>query len=92
MNHLYQDYATSYGMGAKNAEKGNSLDLHLYKEGEGWKYITKKASDSAEFKQLADAMRDLAKKARKQGYKCRINMWFNGELRLAHICKEWTGR
>lgn len=90
MNYGAQERATAYGMGVLNEEKGNQLDLHLYKDGEGWKYITKKASDKAEYKQLADAMRKLAKQAKKEGYKCRINMWHNSKLVLAHVCKEWS--
>lgn len=90
MDHRYQERATAYGMGVENKEKSNQLDLHLYKDGEGWTYITKKASDQAEYKQLADAMRQLAKKAKKDGYKCRINMWYKSKLVLAHVCKEWS--
>jgi hypothetical protein len=81
---------SAYTLGQKDESKGNSLDLHLYNEKEGWKHINKKASDSAEFKQLHKAMQDLSKKAKKAGWKFRINLWYQGELRTALICKEWS--
>lgn len=81
---------SAYTLGQINPEKGNSLDLHLYKEGEGWKHINKKASDLASFKQLHTAMKDLAKQSKKAGWKYRINLWHEGTLKTATICKEWS--
>ena len=80
----------AYKLGQQDEAKGNSLDLHLYKEGEGWKHINKKASDIASYKQLHDAMHKLSKSAKKAGWKFRINLWFKSELRSALICKEWS--